>query len=564
MSEDNSQNISRRKFLGFAGLAGAAVAAGAGLAGCSPSTKSSGSSSTSTSTAAGCGLSDTLVAGNNGLPSFLATPDPIKDIAETKDYDIVIVGAGASGIACAMSAKEAGASSIAVLQKESQAYSAGNTGTGIVLDQTAPGGVETVVSLLLKEHEYRSSREQVEIWARNSGEAVKWMQKLAITAGVPADNAIDNTKKWNSSNATMNGYAIGWFSLDFAPKPYNVNKAVQQIASYEEQQGIEFFYKTPGSQLVVDDSGAVTGIVAEKEDGSYVQFNAKKAVVLATGDYQNDDEMTDYYLPDLHFMGRKKSNCTGDGHKMAIWAGGEMEPIAHTKMLHDFDGGPGAMCDMPFLAVKLDGTRFSNEEAGMSVMNNFLRSEADQGNYAQIMDSDYFDAGTAAGYSSFGTMLPAAALASYMPEETGEKTGVYSDLVTTYKADTIEELGKKLGITDTAAFAKTVQRYNELAAEGADEDFGKQAQYLLPVQTAPFYGMKRHVRVSAIVSGVIVDKNMAVVNADTQEPIKGLYAIGNTAGEFFGGIDYTMKIPGVSLGRAYTEGYVCGKTVAKL
>ena len=49
------------------------------------------------------------------------------------------------------------------------------------------------------------------------------------------------------------------------------------------------------------DSG-ITGVIAKGADGN-IQFNAKKGVILATGDYQNDDEMMDYYLPDLHYFG---------------------------------------------------------------------------------------------------------------------------------------------------------------------------------------------------------------------------------------------------------------------
>lgn len=41
--------------------------------------------------------------------------------------------------------------------------------------------------------------------------------------------------------------------------------------------------------------------------------------------------MMDYYLPDLHYLGRKQNNKTGDGIKMAVWAGGQIEPIAHTQ-----------------------------------------------------------------------------------------------------------------------------------------------------------------------------------------------------------------------------------------
>ena len=98
----------------------------------------------------------------------------------------------------------------------------------------------------------------------------------------------------------------------------------------------------------------------------------------------------------------------------------------------------------------------------------------------------------------------------------------------------------------------------------SDEDFGKQAKWLTPIDTPPFYGIHRHVRVSAIVSGVNVDKHMQVLKDGTEEPIPGLFAIGNVAGNFFAGVDYTMWMPGLSLGRAHTQGYVIGKYVAEL
>lgn len=72
-----------------------------------------------------------------GLPSFLAAPEPIADIAETKDYDVVVVGAGASGVPAAITAREAGAT-VALIQKESTAISQGNTATGILLDTSDP------------------------------------------------------------------------------------------------------------------------------------------------------------------------------------------------------------------------------------------------------------------------------------------------------------------------------------------------------------------------------------------------------------------------------------------
>ena len=545
--------FTRRDMFKISGLAAAGLGGAALLSACSPSGSGSPSAGGETPAAS---TGTTTVAGHSreGLPSFLAAPEPITDIADTKDFDVVIVGAGASGVPAAITAREAGAT-VALIQKEATAISQGNTATGILLDTSDEAGVEAVVSRLLKDHQYRGKREQVELWAKNSGEAIKWVLDLATAEGAQVS---DTTMKWTAAIKEVNGYPMDYLSIDFGPKPYNTGNGMRVLADYAAAQGVEIFYNTEAKQLVGDAAG-VTGVIAEGPDGT-VQFNASKGVILATGDYQNDDDMMAYYLPDLANLGRKQMNKTGDGHKMAVWAGGAIEDITHTKMLHDFDGGPGSMADMPFLAVKQDGTRFCDETLGMSLMNNFLRSEADQGDYNQIFDSNYMTA--AAEWP--GKLFDPEAIKVYMPEEDVEKVGVFEDQIGTFKADTLEELATKLGITDTAAFVKSVERYNECVAAGKDLDFGKEGKWLTAIDTPPFYGIHRHVRVSAIVSGVNVGPNMEVLAAETGEAIPGLFAIGNTAGNFYGGVDYSMYMPGLSLGRAHTQGYVTGKYVASL
>ena len=545
--------FTRRDMFKISGLAAAGLGGAALLSACSPSGSGSPSAGGETPAAS---TGTTTVAGHSreGLPSFLAAPEPITDIADTKDFDVVIVGAGASGVPAAITAREAGAT-VALIQKEATAISQGNTATGILLDTSDEAGVEAVVSRLLKDHQYRGKREQVELWAKNSGEAIKWVLDLATAEGAQVS---DTTMKWTAAIKEVNGYPMDYLSIDFGPKPYNTGNGMQVLADYAAAQGVEIFYNTEAKQLVGDAAG-VTGVIAEGPDGT-VQFNASKGVILATGDYQNDDDMMAYYLPDLANLGRKQMNKTGDGHKMAVWAGGAIEDITHTKMLHDFDGGPGSMADMPFLAVKQDGTRFCDETLGMSLMNNFLRSEADQGDYNQIFDSNYMTA--AAEWP--GKLFDPEAIKVYMPEEDVEKVGVFEDQIGTFKADTLEELATKLGITDTAAFVKSVERYNECVAAGKDLDFGKEGKWLTAIDTPPFYGIHRHVRVSAVVSGVNVGPNMEVLAAETGEAIPGLFAIGNTAGNFYGGVDYSMYMPGLSLGRAHTQGYVTGKYVASL
>ncbi|QKF06732.1 FAD-binding protein [Berryella wangjianweii] len=533
--------MSRRSLLALGGAAALTAGGSALLAGCAPQAPS---------TRKGAGAS----AEADGLPAFFAAPEPIADVKETRDYDVVVIGAGAAGVPAALSAFEAGAR-VALLQKEPTAISQGNTCDSILADETGKAGIEAVVSLITADSGHRSNREQVRLWAYRSGEALRWLWDVAEKAGA---TVVDSTAKWTSAIRNVDGHDVSYFAFDFGPKPYNTGDGMRAIADYAQRQGVDVFYSTPARQLVSDDSGAVVGVIAKAESG-YVRFNAAKGVIVATGDYENDDDMMAFYEPDMANIYRKEQNKTGDGHKMMVWAGARMEDVPGSKVLHDFDAGPGSMADMPFLCVRNDGTRFCNEaRSEMAVMGNFLRSAEDAGWYTQVFDSNYMT--DCADWP--GVLIPPEGLRNYMPEESGEKKGVYDSLINTFAADTIEELGRKLGITDIDAFVQTVRRYNEFVASGVDEQMGKAARWLKPIVQPPFYGIHRHIGLSTIIHGVNVNADMQVLNAQGQ-PIAGLYAIGNCAGNFFGSPDYPMTVPGLSLGRAHTQGYVVGRAVAQ-
>ncbi|WP_270297566.1 FAD-binding protein [Eggerthella sinensis] len=55
-----------------------------------------------------------------------------------------------------------------------------------------------------------------------------------------------------------------------------------------------------------------------------------------------------------------------------------------------------------------------------------------------------------------------------------------------FQADTLDELAEKAGI-DAAGLKATVARYNELAAKGNDDDFGKRPEILWPIDTPPYF-----------------------------------------------------------------------------
>lgn len=488
--------------------------------------------------------------------SFLAKPEKIQDedINSTETFDVVVIGAGASGIPAALSAFENGVT-VAVLQKENIAISQGNSGAGIDLANSDKAGVEALVDRLMKDNAHRSNPKLLREWAYNSGEALTWVIDRATKAGAKVINQgnIQQVKILD-----MNGYKLSYHTAYFGPKPFNNGDGMQALANYAEKSGVKFFYSTPAVQLVQNDSGEITGVIGKSEDGKYTRFIAKKGVILATGDYQNDKAMCDYFIPDAKYYGRKQSNKTGDGFKMGYWAGGVIEPIGHTKMIHDMDAGPVTMCDMPFLAVDQSGNRFVNENVEMSVLNNYLRQPEKAGQYSQIFDSNYMT--QAAKWP--GVLVHPEGLKNYMPDEPGPHDHVSTPFINTHKADTLEELAEKIEV-DPAALVATVKSYNELAASGQDTDFGKPANQLFPIDKPPFYGIHRTLRLSAICSGLLVDENHQCLDAEGN-PIKGLYAVGNLGGGFYGGVDYPLVVYGLSLGRCYTFGYLVGKHVAKL
>ena len=131
--------------------------------------------------------------------------------------------------------------------------------------------------------------------------------------------------------------------------------------SEAKQHGAEFVYEMPAVQLVQDDAGKVTGAICQNKDGDYVQYNAPKGVVLATGDVSYNDEYLDEFAPIAKkVMTRLCSDQgnVGDGHNMAAWAGGAFQDGPWPTMMHP---QAAATFHGPFMFVNPAGKRFMNE-----------------------------------------------------------------------------------------------------------------------------------------------------------------------------------------------------------
>ncbi len=516
--------------------------------------------------------------------------DEIKDFAEEITVDIVVAGAGAAGVEAAVWAVNNGAK-VAVLQKEAFADSQGNCASAIIKGGSDALGLKSWKTMALATNAWRSNPALIDAYIDNSEPALRFLcEKGGVPNGALNDESdkIEGLKIYQSSDSVFTGvmhdgtqsYDFGdgkcqIFAPWFGPKPNNFGTLVQGVlndAVAEFGDKIDVHYSTPIVQLIKNDKDEVVGCVGQTADGKYIKFNAK-SVIMATGAYENNPTMVRRFCPDAEPFDKKVYHRTGDGNILAIAAGGVMEGSAHSTIMHDFDAG--LMWDNPYLSLNMDGKRFVNETVDMAYISKQLRWQpgykganrdaehkdvATKGWYCQIYDNDYM------GYEFLQNIqpgepyqaIPDFVMTKYMPEEPEEKhVGVFTNLIDTYKADTLEELVEKLDLPKEEALA-SIARYNELCENKYDEDFGKPARFLNKVQTAPFWGIRRHIRCSSITAGVLTDANSMVVREDGT-PIKGLYAVGNLGGQFFGGCDYPFFSPGLSLGHAVTFGYIAAK-----
>ena len=507
--------------------------------------------------------------------------EPITNFAKEVDVDVVVAGAGASGVIAAVKAADMGAT-VAVLQKEAAAVSQGNCSSAIIKSGSTEGGLKKWLTFATAVNCWRNNRKLLEAYIDRSEEALNFVcEKSGITEATEWKNKYGVTKYQDTSAVYTGVWHDGTQSYDFGdekvevfapwfgPKPGNYGSLVSGIlkdAQEEYGDKLQVFFSTPIVQLVKDADGTIIGCVGKDLDGNYIKFNAK-SVILATGAYENNATMVRRFCPDVEKFDKKVSRRTGDGNILAIEAGGCMEPVAHSRVMHDFDAG--LMWDEPpYLIVNMNGERFVSEEVDMAYISNVLKwqpgfkgenldpEHAESGSlgwYCQIYDNNYMEYATGP--------VPEFVMQRYLKEEDPSlHVSVFPELIDTFRADTIEELAEKLGLPVEETVA-SFNRYNELCEKGEDLDFGKPAKYLHKFDTAPFWGIRRHIRCSSITAGVLSDEYGRVTTEDGKV-IKGLYAVGNLGGQFYGAPDYPFFHPGLSLGHAVTFGFIAGEHAA--
>ena len=255
-----------------------------------------------------------------------------------------------------------------------------------------------------------------------------------------------------------------------------------------QKAGAEARFNLKGEQLIKE-GDKVVGVYASDEDGNIIRVNAKKGVVLSCGDMSSDTEMLTYYAPQAtkygcFFSSMDKSGKpvnTGDGHKMALWAGAAMQDAPFPPMLHPqrYSDPFSNQLQGPFLYVDEQGKRFFNEGTWVQARSlQIIENTADDLAYS-IFDSswpeDLLDS-LPHGGGMFWDMFRSKVDSTYQTtvDYYAESIDKYMDSVY-FKADTLDDLAKKIGVP-ADAFKAQIERYNGFASAGMDEEFGMLAR----------------------------------------------------------------------------------------
>jgi fumarate reductase flavoprotein subunit len=538
--EKEPKLVSRRGFIKGAAVGVAAVSGGGLLASCAPKQ----AEATPAATAQASGTASTCKIGFETPPA----PIPADQIKETASADVVIIGAGVSGLMAALSAAEAGAKTILI--EKSEKYNArGGHNAAInskIMQQEGlkyePG---QVVRDITRWSGNKSDSALVMLWANKCSEIMDYMIDLAEK---------NNIKILRWGNDIPTAYYPEYKTVHmFGGMDQTILAGMLEKTAKEK--GAEFRYSTPAVQLVrADNKGRVTGVIAKNAKGEYVQINASKGVILATGDYGHNDEMIARYCPiakavDVNVYAPPVN--TGDGHLMGLWVGAAMQDDEpHAPMVHNLGAPP--FSGNPFLRVNLAGKRYENEDVPIPYMANSIQRQAQHKTWT-VYDSTYEE-----DLPKMGTSFSRTNAMSDMTKTSMENALKAGTAL--FKADTLDELAQKMGVP-ADAFKATVARYNDLAKKGKDEDFGKDPAMMTAIDTAPFYAAYNSLALLVVVGGLKVNTDLQVIDT-AGNAIPGLYASGNTVGGFFSN-DYAVIVPGCSHSRAWTFGRIAGQNVAK-
>lgn len=526
-------------------------------------------------------------------------------VAKTLDVDVAVVGCGIAGVAACRSVAEDGGL-VAAFEKadgpqcRSGEYAVinGKVQAKWGRDTWTREQIDDIIDSHMVESTYRCKRSIMSKWAHNIGDAFDWwveanpdLYYAETTRSAIPDESADNfiipifyplPEHYDWKQERFPCYPT---SVEFKPDQHVTVEANMQKAI--DTGNVQTFYGCFVEKLIMENGRCVGLYARDAATGEYIKCNASKGVILSTGDYSQNTKMLKHFCPEvienniqcLFTNVDVEGNFTnqGDGIQLGMWAGAQVQQ-SHAPMIHHMGGGAdlagvGVMGNAGFLNLDLNGKRFMNEDLPGQQLENQIELQKNRESW-QIFDSNWPEQ---------LPYMPAAHggacyYEDYASEDEGPKNNTtYRNYKSPYqleaavadgravKADTLEELVAKIYPDDAAAqqtALDSIQRYNELAKAGYDEDFHKPASRMWAVENGPFYADKFTTALLLVcIGGLESDEDCHTFDAD-RNVIPGLYVAGNIQGNRFA-TEYPIGLKGVSHSMAMYYGYVAGKNALK-
>ncbi|OBF30906.1 3-ketosteroid-delta-1-dehydrogenase [Mycobacterium sp. ACS1612] len=303
-----------------------------------------------------------------------------------------------------------------------------------------------------------------------------------------------------------------------------IGRLLSAITSYPHAS---VHLNSPLVELVTID-GRVEGAVVE-QDGRRRAIRARRGVLLATGGFENNPTLRERFgVPGdardtmgapanlgLALQAGIAVGAATDLMDQAWWSPGLHHPDGRSAFALWFTGG---------IFVDQDGRRFVNESAPYDRIGKAIISQLASGAMTMPFWMVYDDRD--------GAVPPVQATNVSMVEPHR-----YVEAGLWHTADTLCELAAEIGV-DADNLVRTVKRFNEFVAAGVDDDFGRGDEAydrafsgglppMVPIDTAPYHAAAFGLSDLGTKGGLVTDSRARVQDTDGN-PIRGLYAAGNT------------------------------------
>ncbi len=459
------------------------------------------------------------------------------------EADIVITGYGIAGAAAAIEAHDADAAAdILVLEKMPEPMQGGNSrasGQSLLISKDVEA---------LKDYQRRMSESNpipeamLSAWAERMVALEPYIEQRAREAGAQYIHGAG----WSERAAILEFPELGAreavaHTATILPIPSGVWLTFK--ACVEQRKRIRRVFESPIVDLVQDpDTLEVFGVIAER-GGKRVAIRARRAVILATGGFENNLDMQRNYYGLAQAFPLGTPGNTGDGIRILQKAGADLWHLRNQGQSGGiwpgfrFPGHPTVFLRQLFFQsfswIDIGGTgeRFCDETAEWQLTH-----------YKQKVHGEWID-------------LPHQRVGR-MHMLFDENTRIYNNLITKVmtwnavvhqydwsddnsaevakgwivKADSIAELARRID-RDPAVIEATVARYNAACAAGKDPEYGRNAATLQPISAPPYYAIE-------IVPAIVCTGGGARRNIESEvldpagRPIPRLYEAGELGSMF--------------------------------